>query len=211
MKHRALHIQDELAEARRPTATIGTLMNSAESLAARVRAGDEAAFQMIFDRYARPLISFIYDQVGERPLAEELTQETFVRAYKGIGKLRDDSSLSTWLFGIAKNVARESLRARRRGGQQVEFENPAVRLISDKGVPPDNQLLQEELNTRIRDALARLDEDKRLVFTLKVLHERSYDEIAKITGFSIPKIKIDLHRARVEMRRLVQPYLEVSQ
>ncbi|MCP9495793.1 MAG: sigma-70 family RNA polymerase sigma factor [Pyrinomonadaceae bacterium MAG19_C2-C3] len=209
MKHRAMHIQDELADARRPTRTIGTLMNSVESLAARVRDGDEAAFQLIYDRYARPLISFIYDQVGERALAEELTQETFVRAYRGIGSLRDDCHLSTWLFGIAKNVARESLRARRRGGKQIEFEDPAVGRVCDKEPPPDNQLLQEELNARIHDALRCLDEDKRLVFTLKVFHERSYEEIKEITGFSIPKIKIDLHRARVEMRRLVGSYLEV--
>jgi len=62
----------------------------------------------------------------------------------------------------------------------------------------------------IRDALSKLDEDKRLVFSLKIFQQQSYEEIASITGFSIPKLKTDLHRARAEMRRLIRPYLEVS-
>jgi RNA polymerase sigma-70 factor (ECF subfamily) len=57
-------------------------------------------------------MSFIYDQVSDRGLAEELMQETFVRAYRSLKTLRSETKLSTWLFGIAKNVARESLRAR---------------------------------------------------------------------------------------------------
>src|ERR671926_67172 len=63
-----------------PGARAGTLMNSTEELVARVRRGDEEAFRLIFDRYSRPVLSFIYDMVGDRPLAEDLAQETFVRA-----------------------------------------------------------------------------------------------------------------------------------
>jgi len=210
MKHRAMHIQDQHADARRPVRTIGTLMNSAESLAGRVRSGDEAAFQLIFDRYARPLISFIYDQVGERALAEELTQETFVRAYRCIGSVRDDGNLSTWLFGIAKNVAREAIRARVRRGRECGIETSGVTQLDDGQIQPDAHLLQKELNGCIHDALQTLDEDKRLVFTLRVFQERSYEEIAEITNFSMAKIKTDLHRARLEMRRTLRPYLEVE-
>ena len=61
----------------------------------------------------------------------------------------------------------------------------------------------------IRDALSRLDEDKRMVFALKIFQQQSYEEIAAITGFSIAKLKTDLHRARAEMRRLIRPYMEV--
>jgi RNA polymerase sigma-70 factor (ECF subfamily) len=205
-----MHIVEKRADdARRPVRTLGTLMNSAESLAARVRGGDEAAFQLFFDRYARPVISFIYDQVGERALAEELTQETFVRAYRGIGSVRDDGNLSTWLFGIAKNVAREAIRARVRRGRECDIETPQVSRLDDKQIQPDGQLLQKELNSRIHDALQTLDADKRLVFTLRVFQERNYEEIAEITGFGIGKIKTDLHRARLEMRRVLRPYLEV--
>jgi len=66
------------------------------------------------------------------------------------------------------------------------------------------------LNGVIQNALGALDEDKRMVFTLKVFQQRSYEEIAEITGFSIPKLKTDLHRARAEMRRRIRPYLGVG-
>jgi RNA polymerase sigma-70 factor, ECF subfamily len=188
----------------------GMLMNSSQELIARVRSGDEEAFRLIFDRYIRPVISFIYDMIGQRDLAEELAQETFVRAYRGIPSLKDDTKLSTWLFGIAKNVARESLRTRIRENNKVDMENDSVMELSDKELLPDGRLLGKELNGVIHEALSMLDDDRREVFTLKVFHQRSYEEIAEITGFSIPKLKTDLHRARAEMRRRIQPYLGVG-
>ncbi len=188
----------------------GALMNSSEELTARARRGDEDAFRLIFERYSRPIISFIYDMVGHRDLAEELTQETFVRAYKSLKALRDETKLSTWLFGIAKNVAREQLRSRHRDNNRVELDEEGVNEMRDERMPPDRELLERELNGVIRSALAALDEDKRTVFTLKVLHQRSYEEIAEITGYSIPKLKTDLHRARAEMRRRIRPYLGVG-
>jgi RNA polymerase sigma-70 factor (ECF subfamily) len=201
---------DALRQAGELGATPGTLMNSAEDLIARVRSGDNQGFRLIFDRYSRPIISFIYDITNDRELSEELMQETFVRAYKNLGALREDAKLSTWLFGIAKNVARESLRARRKRESKVEIDDEAVRELRDGKLPPDDFLINKELNGVIRDALAQLDADKRLVFALKIFQQQSYEEIAAITGFSIAKLKTDLHRARIEMRRLIRPYLEVS-
>src|SRR5258706_4041230 len=188
----------------------GALMNSSEELIARARRGEDEAFRMIFDRYARPIISFVYDMVGRRELAEELTQETFVRAYKNIKGLRDDTKLSTWLFGIAKNVARESLRSRIKDDRKIGIDDDRIMELADGAVTPDDQLLNKELNGVIREALGALDEDKRLVFTLKIFQQRSYEEIAEITGSSIPKLKTDLHRARAEMRRRIRPYLGVG-
>jgi RNA polymerase sigma-70 factor (ECF subfamily) len=189
----------------------GTLgMNGSEELIARARLGEDDAFQSIFDRYSRPILSFIYDMTGKRDVAEELAQETFVRAYRGLGALHDVEKLSTWLFGIARNCALEHLRARRRDAHKVEMDDPAVLNLSNSEPLPEGQLLNKEFNEVIRRALAALDEDKRTVFTLKVFHQRSYEEIADITGFSIPKLKTDLHRARREMRRRIRPYLGTS-
>lgn len=210
MKRLAIDVRG-LSTVNQPRARSGTLMNSAEDLIARVRRGDDEAFRAIFERYSRPVISFIYDMVGTRELAEELTQETFVRAYKNISALRDETKLSTWLFGIAKNVARESLRSRRASGRNINLDDEAAMELRDESPAPDGQLLDKELNRTIQDALAKLDEDKRLVFTLKVLQHQSYEQIAEITGFTIPKLKTDLHRARALMRRHLVAYLEVSQ
>jgi len=194
------------------SALAGTLMNSSADLVTRVCQGDSDAFRLIFERYSRPIISFIYDMVGDRALAEELTQETFVRAFRAIHTMRAETKLSTWLFGIARNVARESLRARARAraNNHVDLADKSVMDLSDNQPEPVDGLLSKELNALIRRSLAALDEDKRLVFTLKVLHQCSYEEIAMITGFSLAKLKTDLHRARAEMRKRISAYAGVG-
>lgn len=201
---------DELNLEAQPGAFAGTLMNSSADLVTRVREGDAEAFRLIFDRYSRPVISFIYDMVNDRGLAEELTQETFVRAFRAIRTMRTETKLSTWLFGIARNVAREALRARVRASSHVDLADKSVMDLSDDKPVPVDGLLSKELNALIRRSLAALGEDKRLVFTLKVFHQCSYEEIAVITGFSLAKLKTDLHRARAEMRKRISSYAGVS-
>ena len=185
-------------------------MNTSADLVTRVCQGDADAFRLIFERYSRPVISFIYDMVNDRALAEELTQETFVRAFRAIHTMRAETKLSTWLFGIARNVARESLRARARTNTHVDLADKSVMDLSDDKPVPVDGLLSKELNALIRRSLEALDEDKRVVFTLKVLHQCSYEEIAAITGFSLAKLKTDLHRARAEMRKKISPYAGVG-
>ncbi len=182
-------------------------MKSLEDLIERARAGDEEAFRLLFLRYGRPVLSFTYAFVGVRDLAEELTQETFVRAFKQLPNMRDKTKFSTWLFGIARNVAREALRARRK--ESFEQQNgPVVEAIDPSGSPAD-ELLQKELNIAIRTALAALDEDKRTVFVLRVFQQQTYEQIATITGFSTAKVKMDLHRARSQVRRRIRPFMEM--
>lgn len=180
---------------------------SVEEAAERVLAGDPDAFRHIFDRFSRPITSFIFDIVGRRDLAEELAQETFVRAYRGLGSLRDGTKLSTWLFGIAKFTAWEAIRSERRRGN-VGIDEIAEMPADSREARPEEQLLGRELNGVIQEALATLDDDKRAVFSLRIFQQKSYDEIVDITGFSLAKVKTDLHRARSEMRRRVGPYVE---
>jgi RNA polymerase sigma-70 factor (ECF subfamily) len=179
-------------------------MESGEELIARARNGDGEAFRLIFERYTRPVIRFLYLQVSDHSLAEELAQETFVRAYKNLESLRDQARLSTWLFGIAKNVSREALRSNQRASRHVEVE--CLLNVCDENPTPAGELLSKELKDVVRRALGGLDEEKRLVFTLKIYQQRSYEEIAQITDFSIPKVRNLLHRARAEMRRRLGPY-----
>jgi RNA polymerase sigma-70 factor (ECF subfamily) len=193
-----------------PSGTAVALKNDTDKLVERACRGDHDAFHRIFERYARPVLGFLYDLVGRRELAEDLAQETFVRAFRALHTLKDERKLSTWLFGIARNVARESFRSRPREEKKVELDDVQVLDLSDGQLLPDGQLLNQELNQVIHQALDKLDQDKRAVFTLKIFHQRSYEEIAEITGFSIPKLKTDLHRAKAEMRRRIRPYLELN-
>src|SRR4029434_3828943 len=105
---------------------------SSADLVSRACRGDQEAFRLIFERYSRPVMSFLYDQVSDRDLAEELMQETFVRAYRSLKTLRSETKLSTWLFGIAKNVARESLRYKHRETDKVGIDADRVTAISDR-------------------------------------------------------------------------------
>lgn len=179
----------------------------APAVVARAKGGDEDAFHLIFNRYGRPVLSFINNHVQNRELAEELAQETFVRAYRNLGGLKDDLRLSTWLFGIARNVVRESVRQARRAEKSVGLDEPESLQLESHEVLPEGAMLDRELNEALQQALLALDEDKRMVFSLKIFHEKSYEEISQITGHSIGKLKTDLHRARLEMRRRIAPYL----
>jgi RNA polymerase sigma-70 factor (ECF subfamily) len=117
---------------------------------------------------------------------------------------------STWLFGIAKNVAREAIQTRRLSRQRSEPDAGLIGNLSDNAPLPDEQLLNKELYQVIEHALDTLDADKRMVFTLRIFQQRSYEEIVEVTGFSMAKVKTDLHRASAEMRRLIRPYRETS-
>ncbi len=189
---------------------IKTLTDESEDLIARARSGDDEAFGVIFEHHSRFIYKFIYAMLGDRSATEELTQETFLAAYKSIHGLRGDAQLRTWLCGIAKNVVYKSLRIRRKEGTNSGEEIESLGAADDKNLPPDREVLSRELNHLIRSALARLDADKRLVFILKELQHLSYKEISDITGAAIPKLKTDLHRAKLEMRRALSPYLEAK-
>lgn len=179
----------------------------APNIITQARHGNEDAFHAIYQRYARPVLSFLYHHINDHSLAEELTQETFVRAYRNLNFLQDEARLSTWLFGIARNVAREATRKNIRDERNLGLDEPESLNLTAPGITPDGAMLDREMNQTIKQALAELDEDKRLVFSLKIFHEKSYEEISAITGHSIGKLKTDLHRARAEMRKRLEPYL----
>jgi RNA polymerase sigma-70 factor (ECF subfamily) len=189
---------------------IKNLMTDSDDLIARARSGDDEAFGVIFEYHSRFIYKFIYAMISEKSMAEEMTQETFLAAYKSIHNLRGEAKLRTWLCGIAKNVVYKSLRVRRKEGTNSGEQIESLGTADDKNLPPDREFMSRELNHLIRSALARLDPDKRLVFTLKELQHLSYKEISDITGSAIPKLKTDLHRAKIEMRRALGPYLEAK-
>jgi RNA polymerase sigma-70 factor, ECF subfamily len=190
---------------------IKNLTNGSDDLIARAQGGDDEAFGVIFERHSRFVYKFIYAMLGEGGAAEELTQETFLAAYKSIHGLRGEAHLRTWLCGIAKNLVYKSFRALRKEGLNSGAEVESLNAADDKNLSPDEEFLSKELNCLIRSALAELDADKRLIFTLKELQHLSYKEISEITGSSIPKLKTDLHRAKIEMRRALRPYLETKE
>ncbi|NWG14319.1 MAG: sigma-70 family RNA polymerase sigma factor [Acidobacteria bacterium] len=163
---------------------------------------------MVFERLCRPVFSFILGFVGEAGLAEDLTQETFVRAYRGLKSLRREARLSTWVFGIARNVAREAMRAKHSGRAPVEIDESEWHEIRDDRAMPDRGVINSELQNRLQQAVAGLPERQRAVFLLRAVNHMRYEEIAAIIGGSVTGLKTDMHRARKAMRVRLAPYLE---
>lgn len=168
----------------------------------------EDEFREVFERYARPVSAFLRDLLGDRALAEEMTQETFIRAYRSRASKRPGTRISTWLFGIAYNVGREAIREKYRqrntgGLAELQFHH-----LKDERQKPDQSLLDFEARRAIQKALANLTESQRVVFLLKIVNQMRYQEIRAITGSGVGKLKTDLHRARLEMRRLLAPYFD---
>lgn len=170
---------------------------------------DIDSFRGVFDRYSRPVLAFLIDMIGDRAAAEEAMQETFVRAIRRRTTYRGEAAVSSWLFGIARNVGREHLRRTLRSREGPIEESVALSL--EQGGPgPLDRVEEAEVHRAVKAAVAALEEDQRLVFTLKVLHEMSYHEISQITGTSIPKLKTDLHRARQHMRRRLRDWISLE-
>jgi RNA polymerase sigma-70 factor (ECF subfamily) len=173
------------------------------ALVARVRSGDPLAFRLVFDRYARAVRRFLRDLLREVGAADEATQETFVRAHRLIGRLRDDERLSSWLFGIARNVAFEQLRSRKRQGPAA-----AGHETRDPAPSPEARLIGAESAEVLSEALATLSEERRAALLLRIDHGLGYDEIGSALGWSVVKVKNEVHRARLELRTRLAGYLE---
>ena len=192
------------------SAEIKNLADDSDALIVRAQSGDNEAFGLIFELHYRFVYKFIYAMLGEKESAEELTQETFLGAFRGIKGLRGEAHLKTWLCGIAKNIIYKHLRTNRKEGAKGADAIESLNIFDDKSLPPDREFLSKELNRLIGSALKKLDADKRLVFTLKELQNLSYREISEITGSTISKLKIDLHRAKTEMRILLRSVREAK-
>ncbi len=174
--------------------------------------GDIGAYQRVYDTFARKVLNFIYRMVNSVEEAEDLTQETFVTVYQKLGTLKDNSKFEPWLFRIARNYVYQSYRSRPPATvsiDQVDEEGQPMTQLVDQRKNPDEAFQSNELEDVVQQVISSLSEKYREVFVLSAIHHRSYQEIAKIVGRSLPSVKTDIHRARLEVRRKVKDYLKV--
>ncbi len=137
-----------------------------------------AAFRQIFDQHAPPVRRFLRDLLRDPVAADEALQETFVRAHLRLDTLRDGEKLLPWLFGIARRVAQEEMRARKRRplGDGDETDQRV-----DHALSPEGQLMRREADALLAAALAGLDEDRRTALLLRIDHELDYEEIGALS------------------------------
>jgi RNA polymerase sigma-70 factor (ECF subfamily) len=159
------------------------------------QAGDRGAFERLFARYTSPLIGFLSRMVPDRGRAEELAQEVFVRVYGAKDRYEPRAKFSTWIFGIAHNLALNELdRAYRKREEPLEPAHESIRDTPDATV--DEELDAKRTATRIASALERLPARQRAAVTLRSEQGLGYEEIASVMETSIPSVKSLLHRAR---------------
>jgi len=182
-------------------------------LVERCKGGDDDAFTEIMHRYYRR-VTAVARQVLRNPLeAEEVAQDTFIRAYRGMAKFRGDSTLSTWLYCIALNLARNHYWYFFRRHRQNTYPIDAVR-SADGSLPlaetlpaatphPRRATINNEFAALVRDCMALLDAPHREILTLRNLLHLSYEEIATTLEINVGTVKSRLARARESLRRMI--------
>ena len=178
----------------------------------KAKKGDIGAYQNIYEAYARKILNFVYRMVNSLEEAEDLTQDTFVAVYQKLGTLKDNRKFEPWLFRIARNYVYQRYRTRTPSTVSIDsFDENSQQVIQleDTGRNPDEVFQSQELESVVADTISRLPEKYREVFVLSALQHFSYQQIADIVGRSLPSVKTDNHRARLEVRKRVRDYLGV--
>jgi len=201
-----LAVSDEARPARDHDRASARLAAGVDPLVARALRRDEAALAALYAAHAPSIVRFLADLLGDRAAAADATQETFVRAFRRLATLRETDRVAPWLFGIARNVALEHQRARRRRVRVLVPEGDTPPPEAVDGHTPEAELLGREAARVTEAALQRLSEDRRAMLLLRLDHQLAYEEIAALMGFSLAKVKVEIHRARQILREELDAY-----
>lgn len=168
--------------------------------------GDRLAFEKLMEKYYKRILNFIYRFTANSALAEDLTQEVFVRVYNSVSSYRPQSKFQTWIYTIARNISLNQLRYQKRQwvslDEAFETEDGEVkRQVMDlTGEPPDQEILRRERLEAIEDAINSLPENQRMALILRRYDEFSYEKIAQIMNCSLEAVKSLLSRARENLK-----------
>ncbi len=182
------------------------------ALIEKTRNGSIGAYQQIYELYARKVLNFIYRMVNSVEEAEDLTQETFTAVYQKLGSLQDAERFEPWLFRIARNFVYQRYRNKPPAMTPVDAvdeDGQPILQVEDARKTPDEAFQAKELERVVKEAIASLPPKYREVFILSAIRHLSYQEIAEVVGRSLPSVKTDIHRARLEVRDRVKDYLRV--
>ncbi len=206
-------VQDE----HRPSSGGGAAVDWAgardEDLIAHVQGGQRRAYDELVRRYKGRLFSFILRMVRDPVEAEELTQDTLIRAYIHADKYREIARFSTWIFTIATNLVRNRMRQRKREPIRLPLnprpdDDETLLDPPDPRADPTREVEGEELGRMISLATSRIPEKYRVPFLLREVEELSYEEIQQVTGLKLGTVRSRINRARTRFRRLIKPLLK---
>ena len=175
-----------------------------EELVARSRTGDAESFNQLISRWERPIYALAYRVIGREEDARDVTQETFLRAFRGLAAFKGQAKFSSWLYRIALNLCRDWIRRKKRSPiatlpEDVELED----LASDAGPTEtvEDLVSRRELSELVEAAMARLPEEQRTAIILKEYHGMTFQEIADLQGCPLSTVKTRLYQGLSVLRR----------
>ena len=177
-----------------------------ETLVERARDGDREAFEELVRRHAGRLYAVVLRFLGDPAEAEEVTQEAFLRAWRGIGRFRGGSRFFTWLYRIGLNEAKRLGARRPRAGRVVSLEDDPIPEAPDWSEEPEVRMGQSEVRGVLDDAIRRLPFEYRATIVLRDVEGLSTKEAAEIMDLGEAAFKSRLHRARLAVRRALDEY-----
>ncbi len=173
-------------------------------------------FDALVAKYEKKIFNVIYRFLGDYEEATDLTQETFISAFRHYDRFRGEAKVFTWLYQIARNLCINRVRQRdRQRNVRIESLDQSRDLDDDEGSPreiadwsqaPHQVLEEKELHQRILAAIDSLPPDYKEVVLLREFHQLSYNEIVEATGLTLENVKTRLSRARGMLRRKLEPY-----
>ena len=176
----------------------------------RFKGGDQSAFDEMVARYWDRIYSMVHQMLRNQQDAEEVTQDAFIRAHRGLANFRGESAFSTWLYQIATNLARNRYWYwwRRKRDKSVSFDAPIssennltlAEIIPAEVQSPDDITVTQEFVDRIARCMERLSTKHREILVLRNVKNLSYEEIAEILGISVGTVKSRIARARESLR-----------
>jgi RNA polymerase sigma-70 factor (ECF subfamily) len=163
-------------------------------------AGDRHAFDVIVERHRRPVYQVCFRFMGNADDAADLTQDVFVRAFRGLAGFKGDAQLSTWLYRVAVNVC---LNKRALKTPQFETVEPEAH-VDQRHLSADDLVARDERAGVVRRAIAKLPPKQRATLVLRAYQDLSHEEIARVLGSSVGAVKANFFHALGNLKRLLQ-------
>src|SRR5687767_14939328 len=173
------------------------------ALIERCRAGDDTAFGDLVDRYKDLVYGVVYRMVSDRTQVDDLAQEVFLRVHRGLPHFRGDAKLTTWIYRIVLNLLSQESE-KRHGAREValDLDVPAHEPRSH-----DQAIDDLELRDRLEKAMARLPPNYRLLIAGHYLQDVKYEDLADALGIPVGTVKTHLHRAKKQLRAVLESEL----
>lgn len=174
----------------------------------RVLDGDQEAFAGLVTAYEKQVYNLCLRMCGNQEDARDLSQEAFVKAWRGLQFYQFEAAFSTWLYRLTSNVCIDFLRRKKRAPQTVpplqnENGEDVEPEVADSLPGPEEQLLHRERQSQIAWAMGQLEPEFRQVLTLRVIQELSYEQIAEITELKVGTVKSRIARARWKLKKIL--------